>query len=70
MFKAAHIQIGHYIAAPYSWLSSGTLTVLRVDGRSAGQKSYVWVCRTSGDAERPAALYDYRGRSGTCFSHD
>lgn len=44
-----------------------TLTVLREDGRTARQKSYVWVYRTSGDTARPVILYDYQpSRSGTC----
>lgn len=46
-----------------------SLTVLREEGRKAQQKSYVWVYRTSGDAEHPVVLYDYQpSRSGTCAS--
>ena len=36
-----------------------TLMVLREPGRQARQRSYVWLYRTSGNALRPVALYDY-----------
>lgn len=43
--------------------------VLREPGRKAQQKSWVWVYRTSGDAERPVVLYDYQpSRAGECAS--
>jgi len=46
-----------------------TLMVLREPGRTARQKSYVWVYRTSGDAKRPVVLYDYQpSRAGECAS--
>ena len=46
-----------------------TLMVLREPGRKAQQKSYVWVYRTSGDAEHPVVLYDYQpSRAGECAS--
>jgi len=42
-----------------------TLRVLREDKR----KCYVWVYRTSGDAEHPVVLYDYQpSRAGECAS--
>lgn len=37
-----------------------TLQVLREKGKPAAGKSYMWLYRTSGDAERPIVLYDYR----------
>lgn len=37
-----------------------SLMVLREPGRTARQKSYVWVYRTSGDSRRPVVLYDYQ----------
>ena len=44
-----------------------TLMVLREPGRKAQQKSWVWVYRTSGDAEHPVVLYDYQpSRAGEC----
>lgn len=47
-----------------------TLMVLREPGRKARQKSYVWVYRTSGDAQRPVVLYDYQpSRAGECASN-
>jgi transposase len=43
------------------------LQVLREDGRAAHNKSYMWVYRTSGDAEHAIVLYDYQpSRSGDC----
>jgi len=42
-----------------------TLEVLCEPGRPAQTDSYMWVYRTSGDAEHPIVLYDYQeGRSG------
>lgn len=47
-----------------------TLTVLREDGRTSNQKSYVWVYSTSGDTKRPIVLYDYQpSRAGECASN-
>ena len=37
-----------------------TLQVLREDGKSAQSKSYMWLYRTSGEAERQIVLYDYQ----------
>ena len=37
-----------------------TLQVLKEPGKSAQSKSYMWLYRTSGDAEHPIVLYDYR----------
>ncbi len=37
-----------------------TLQVLREAGKKAQTKSYMWLCRTSGDAEHPIVLYDYK----------
>jgi Transposase and inactivated derivatives len=37
-----------------------TLQVLREPGKTAQSKSYMWLYRTSGDAERPIVLYDYQ----------
>ncbi len=46
-----------------------TLMVRREPGRKAQQKSWVWVYRTSGDAENPVVLYDYQpSRAGECAS--
>ena len=46
-----------------------SLVVLREPGRTARQKSYVWVYRTSGDSRRPVVLYDYQpSRAGECAS--
>jgi transposase len=46
-----------------------SLQVLREEGRKATQKSYVWVYNTSGDTQRPVALYDYQpSRAGECAS--
>ena len=43
-----------------------TLQVLREDGKTPQSKSYMWLYRTSGDAERPIVLYEYQsGRSAT-----
>lgn len=33
--------------------------MLHEDGKAAQAKSYMWLYRTSGDAERPIVLYDY-----------
>lgn len=46
-----------------------SLMVLREPGRTARQKSCVWVYRTSGDSRRPVVLYDYQpSRAGECAS--
>ena len=37
-----------------------TLQVLREPGKKAQTKSYMWLYRTSGDAEHPIVLYDYK----------
>ena len=37
-----------------------TLQVLHEKGKSATSKSYMWVYRTSGDAEQPIVLYEYQ----------
>ncbi len=37
-----------------------TLQVLREPGKKAQAKSYMWLYRTSGDAEHPIVLYDYK----------
>ena len=37
-----------------------TLQVLREPGKKAQTKSYMWLYRTSGDAEQPIVLYDYK----------
>ena len=37
-----------------------TLQVLREPGKTAQSKSYMWLYRTSGDAEHPIVLYDYQ----------
>lgn len=36
-----------------------TLQVLREPGKSAQSKSYMWLYRTSGDADQPIVLYEY-----------
>ena len=42
-----------------------TLQVLREPGKTAQQKSYMWLYRTGGDAKRPTILYEYQpGRGG------
>ncbi|GHU60642.1 hypothetical protein FACS1894171_2380 [Clostridia bacterium] len=37
-----------------------TLQVLREPGKTAQSKSYMWLYRTSGDAEHPIVLYEYQ----------
>lgn len=37
-----------------------TLQVLKEPGRKSTSKSYMWLYRTSGDAEHPIVLYDYQ----------
>jgi len=37
-----------------------TLQVLHEPGKTAQSKSYMWMYRTSGDAERPIVLYEYQ----------
>lgn len=37
-----------------------TLQVLREPGKSSQSKSYLWLYRTSGDAEHPVVLYEYQ----------
>ena len=37
-----------------------TLQVLREPGKTAQQKSYMWLYRTSGESEKPTALYEYQ----------
>ena len=37
-----------------------SLQVLREPGKSAKNKSYMWLYRTSGDTERPIVLYEYQ----------
>lgn len=37
-----------------------TLQVLHEKGKSATSKSYMWLYRTSGDAQQPIVLYDYQ----------
>jgi len=37
-----------------------TLQVLKEDGKPAQSKSYMWLYRTGGDAERPIVLYEYQ----------
>lgn len=42
-----------------------SLQVLKEPGKTARQKSYMWLYRTSGDAERPSVFYEYKpGRGG------
>ncbi len=42
-----------------------TVQVLHEPGKTAQSKSYMWLYRTSGDAEHPIILYEYRpSRSG------
>lgn len=40
------------------------LQVLHEEGKAAQAKSYMWLYRTSGDAERPIVLYDYEPGRG------
>ena len=37
-----------------------TLQVLKLEGRTARSKCYMWLYRTGGDAEHPIVLYEYR----------
>lgn len=37
-----------------------TLQVLHEEGKKAQSKSYMWLYRTSGDAEQPIVLYEYK----------
>ena len=37
-----------------------TLQVLKLEGRAARSKCYMWLYRTGGDAEHPIVLYEYR----------
>jgi transposase len=37
-----------------------TLQVLKEPGKTAQQKSYMWLYRTSGEREKPIALYEYQ----------
>ncbi len=37
-----------------------TLQVLHEEGKKAQSKSYMWLYRTSGDAEHPIVLYEYK----------
>ena len=37
-----------------------TLQVLKEPGKTAQSKGYMWLCRTSGDAEHAIMLYDYQ----------
>ena len=37
-----------------------TLQVLKLEGRTARNKCYMWLYRTSGDAEHPIVLYEYQ----------
>lgn len=37
-----------------------TLQVLHKKGKSATSESYMWLYRTSGNAEAPIVLYDYQ----------
>lgn len=37
-----------------------TLQVLREKDKAATRKSYMWLYRTSGDAEHPIVLYEYQ----------
>lgn len=37
-----------------------TLQVLQESGKTATSKSYMWLYRTSGDAEHPIVLYEYK----------
>jgi len=37
-----------------------TLQVLNIPGKTAQSKSYMWLYRTSGDAEHPIVLYEYQ----------
>lgn len=53
------------LARPLLHADETTLEVLCEPGRPAKADSYMWVYRTSGDAEHPIVLYDYQeGRSG------
>ena len=40
------------------------LQVLHEEGKTPQSKSYMWLYRTGGDAERPIVLYDYRSSRG------
>ena len=37
-----------------------TAQVLKLEGRAARSKCYMWLYRTSGDAKSPVVLYEYR----------
>jgi len=37
-----------------------TLQVLKEPGKTAQQKSYMWLYRTSGESEKPTSLYEYQ----------
>ena len=41
-----------------------TLQVLNEPGKTARQKSYMWLCRTSGESATPVALYEYKPDRG------
>ena len=52
-------------ARPVLHADETTLQVLREPDKAAQSKSYMWLYRTSGDAEHPIVLYDYQpSRSG------
>ena len=40
--------------------NEATLQVLKLEGRTARSKCYMWLYRISGDAEHPIVLYEYR----------
>ena len=53
------------LTRPLLHADESTLEVLCEPGRPAQTDSYMWVYRTSGDADHPIVLYDYQqGRSG------
>jgi transposase len=66
MFRLLHIEL---LKNEILHADETTLQVLHEVGRSAKQKSYVWLYGTSGDTKRPVILYDYQpSRAGECAS--
>ena len=55
----AHMK-NEALANAYLHADETNLQVLEEAGRSATSKSYMWLYRTTGTAERPVVLYDYQ----------
>jgi len=60
LFAMYVLMIKFLLEAPALHADETTVQVLREPGRAAQSKSYEWVYRTSGCADHPIVIYDYK----------